>query len=329
MKRRACILVVSASLSPFIRQAVAQGVKRAVKVGILRPGAHPMSSTDPQAAGIPDAFRELGYVEGRNLIVERRYSGGDNARMPALALELVRARVDLIVAVAAPAVRAAKDATSTIPIVMFGNFDPVALGLVASLAEPGGNVTGILIAPDGTLAGKRLELLKAIVPSAKRIGLLVPPDEPSIRLQVQETRKAAATLGVELIVHEVRGWDYASAFDAIAAQRPGALVVAANSSFLRDRGQIIELAARHRLPAMYEWREQVVDGGLMAYGANLKALYHRVARTADRIFSGTAPGNIPVEQPTRLELAINLKTAKALGLAIPQSLRLRTDEVIE
>ena len=215
-----------------------------------------------------------------------------------------------------------------VPIVMYGNFDPLALGLVSSLARPGGNVTGVLIAPDGTLAGKRLELLKAAVPAARRIALLVPDDE-SIRLQVQETRAAARQLGIELPVVEVRGADYASAFASIARERVAALVVGSHQYFVRDRAQIIALAAQYKLPAMYEWREQVSDGGLMTYSTSLSGLYQRVASYVDRILKGSRPGDLPVEQPTRFELVINLKTAKALGLTIPQSLLLRAEEVIE
>ncbi len=297
------------------------------RVGILRPGEPALSPSDLPATGIQRALRELGYVEGRNLGVEQRYAGGDPKRLPALAGELVQAKVDVIVAVGALSVRAAKEATTTLPIVMYGNFDPVALGLVANLARPGGNVTGTLIAPDGTLAGKRLELLKAAVPQATRIGLLVPED-PLIRYQVQETQQAASLLGIDLIVVELRGGDYPGAFATLAAERPGALVVASHQYFVRDRRQIIELAAKHRLPAMYEWREQVADGGLMTYSTSLYGAHQRVAAYVDRILKGAKPGDLPIERPMKFEFVINLKTAKALGLTIPQSLLLRADEVI-
>ena len=245
-----------------------------------------------------------------------------------LARELVQAKVDVIIAVGASAVRAARDATATIRIVRYGNFDPIALGLVNSLAQPGGNVTGVLIAPDGTLAGKKLELLKSAMPRATRMAFLA-PDDPANRLQVQETRSAAVALGIELLVTEVRGGDYERAFAAIAAQRPGALFVGAHTVFMRDRARIIDLAAKHRLPAMYEWGDQVVDGGLMAYSTSLHGLRQRLASYVDRILKGARPADMPVEQPTKFELVINLKTAKALGLTIPQSLLLRADEVIQ
>ena len=282
-----------------------------------------------QFSGIPKALAELGYAQGRNLVIEQRFAEGDAQRLPALARELVDAKVDVIVAVAAPAVRAARAATATLPIVMFGNFDPVALGLVASLARSGGNITGILIAPDGTLGGKRLELLTLLVPKIKRVGFLLPPDEASVRMQLEETRKAAAILGVELNPVEVRNWEYEPAFKAIAAQRSGALLVATTTQFLRDRRTIIDLAAKHRLPAMYEWREHVVDGGLMAYGTDIYGLYQRLASSIDRIFKGAQPADLPVEQPTRFSLSINKTTAKALRLTIPPSFMLRVDEAIE
>ncbi len=297
-------------------------------MGILRPSAPPLSPTDPANVGIPNALRDAGYVEGRNLVIERRWAGGNLGLLPALARELAQTEVDVIVAVGAPAVQAAKAATATTPIVLYGNFDPLGLGLVDSLARPGGNVTGVLIAPDGTLAGKRLELLKAAMPAARRIALLV-PDEETIRVQMQETRAAAQQLGLELPIVQVRGTDYASAFATIARERVAGLIVGSHQYFMRDRMQIIALAAQHKLPAIYEWREQVEDGGLMTYSANLTGLYQRVASYVDRILKGARPGELPVERPTRFEFVINLKTAKTLGLSIPQALRLRADEVIE
>ena len=327
--RRGLVALAAGLVAGLPRVAAAQPKPRVWRVGILRPAAAPLSPTDPQVAGVPKALRELGYDEGRNLVVERRYGDGDIDRLPALARELVQARVDVIVAVGSDAPRAAKAATSTVPIVMFGNFDPVALGLVSSLAVPGGNLTGVLIAPDGTLAGKRMELLKAAVPKATRMALLAPADEPSFGLQARETQKAAVALGISLSVVEVRGGDYARAFAAIAAQQPAALLVGSHTYFLRDRQQIIALAAKYRLPAMYEWREQAQDGGFMAYSTSLYGLYQRIASHIDRIFKGTNPGDIPIEQPTRFELVVNLKTAKALGVVISPALRLQVDEVIE
>lgn len=320
------LLSVAATTST---QLLAQSGESVYRVGILRPSAPPPSASDLIVAGIPRALRELGYVEGRNLKIELRWAGGDFSRLPALAEELARADVDLVVAVSAPAARAMKVAAPNLPIVMFGNFDPVALGLVASLARPGGNITGVLIAPDGTLAGKRLELLTQAVPKARRIAYLAPPPSDATRLQLQETRRAAAVLGLELSDVEVVDGDYEKAFAAMAAQRPAALFVAAHTLFVRDRRQIIELAAKYKLPAIYEWREQVKDGGLMSYSTDQYGLYQRLASYVDRILKGSRPADLPVEQPTQFKLVINLQTARALGLSLPQSLLLRADEVVE
>ena len=298
------------------------------RVGVLRPSAPPLSPSDPQLAFLPRALAERGYVEGRNLQLEYRWAGGDMARLPDLARELLRSRVDLIVAFSAPAVRAVQQAAPAMPVVMLGNFDPVALGLVASLARPGGSITGVLIAPDGTLAGKRLELLKAAVPQARRVAYLTPPADASTRLQLHEASQAAATLGIELSAVEVADGDYARAFEAMAARRPQALLVAAHTFFVRDREAIIALALRHRWPTMFEWPEQAEAGGLLAYGASLADLYQRVAEYVDRILDGAKPGDLPVLRPERYELVVNLATAKAIGVTLPQSLLLRADRVI-
>jgi putative ABC transport system substrate-binding protein len=330
MDRRAFITGIAGGLLAAPLAAEAQQAGKVYRLGLLSTATSPDSSDQKLAVIlVPRALRKLGYVEGQNLIVERRFAGGKLDRLPSMARELVQLGADVIFAVALAAIEAAKDATATTPIVFYGNFDPVANGLVGNLARPGGNVTGVLIAPEGTLAGKKLELLKAAVPNATRIAVLVPMDDPSARLQVQEAQNAAAALGVTLNVVAVKGGDYARAFDAIAAGGPGALFVAAFSYFMRDRKRIIELAARHRLPAIYEWPEQVEDGGLMSYGSSLSGTTQRAAAYIDRIFRGAKPADLPVEQPTKFELVINLKTAKALGLTIPPSLLQRADQVIE
>ena len=210
--------------------------------------------------------------------------------MPALARELAALRVDVILAVAESATRAAKDATTTIPIVFLTSGDVVAAGMVSSLARPGANITGVLIAPEGTLAGKRLEMLRESVPRATRIALLV-TDYPGAMLkqQISETRAAASTLGIDLDVTEIRDSDYVRAFASMASRRPQALIVGAQAALLRDRKQIIELAAKYKLPAIYEWPRQVQDGGLMSYGANEVATYAQVASYIDRIFKGAGP----------------------------------------
>ena len=327
MQRRDCLLAGLGLGLASASDAPAQAAPRLVRVGVLRPTAPPVSLQDPTYAGFPNALSELGYREGHNLVVERRWAGGDPARLPALAQELVQAKVDVIIAVALPSIRAALDATSSIPIVLYGNFDPVALGLVRSLARPGGNITGVLIAPDGTLAAKRLELLKAAMPGQTRFACMV-PDDASQQQQVQEVQAAAAQLGVELLIFKVQDKQYSATFDAMAARRPAGLFVGAHTYFVRDRHEIIALAAKHRLPAIYEWREQVEDGGLMAYGTSMRWTYQRVAAQIDRIVKGTPVGELPVERPSTFGFVINAKTANALKLTIPQSLLLRADEVI-
>lgn len=331
MDRREFIGVVAVSLLAAPLATQAQQAGRVYRLGILAPTSMPAPSERRTAVIlIPSALQELGYVQGQNLIVETRYGEGRLDRLPALARELVQLRPDVIVAIGAAAARAVKNTTATIPIVLYANIDPVAAGLVKSLAKPGDNITGILIAPAGTLAAKRLELLKQAVPRAERITFLGWGDDPSSnRSQVQETQEAASSLGVKLSVVEVRGGDYDRAFATIAAERPGALFVAATTYFVRDRKRIIELVAKHRLPAIYEWPEHVEDGGLMSYGSSLTGTTQRVAAYVDRVFKGAKPGDLPIEQPTRFELVINRTTARALGLTLPPSLVGRADRIIE
>ena len=323
MNRRDAVLALAA-LGAAPRSVLAQPRGRIYRLGVLRATA---PAPDLSTAML-DTLRERGYIEGRNLIIERRFASGRLDRLPGLARELVQIPVDAIVCVSTSSVRAGREATSTIPIIMFGNFDPVALGLVTNLARPEANVTGILIAADGTLAGKRLELLRELVPHAARIGMLV-PDVPGFQLQLQETQQAAAALKVRLEVVKVRGGDYSGAFATISDRRLDALVVGASTFFMLDRKPIIALAAKYRLPAVYEWPEQVRDGGLIAYGTSLDRLYARIGAYAVELFRGKKPADLPVEQPVKFDLAINLRTAKTLGLNIPQSLLVRADRVIE
>jgi putative ABC transport system substrate-binding protein len=309
----------------------AQPSRRIHRLGILHPDAPPLSD-DPNATSFTAPLRDLGYVEGQNLVVEKRWAHGRLDRLPGLARELADLPVDVILAVTTTAVLAAKEATKTIPIVLLTNSDPVAAGLVPSLANTGSNLTGVLIAPEGSLAAKRVQLLKECVPRASRVALLW-PDVPSagVRLQAEETRAATASLGLALDVVVVPGRDYAQAFAAIAALRPPpqGLVVGAHPYFLRDRKEIIDLATKRRLPAIYEWPRQVKEGGLMSYGANEVETYQRVASYIDRIFKGAKPSDLPIWQPSKLHLVINLAAARAIGLVLPQSLLLRADEVIE
>jgi putative ABC transport system substrate-binding protein len=328
MPRRAFLALLAAGAATP-RPAAAQPGGRVHRLGILAPTAAPAAGEHETAAVlIPKALHAMGYASGRDLAVDVRYAGGRLDRLPDLARQLVRLRSDVIVAISAAAARAVRAATTTTPIVLYGNLDPVAAGLVRSLAKPEGNITGVLIAPAGTLAGKKLELLKEAVPGATRIAFLAPAD-PGIKLQVQETQQAAAALGIKLVITEVRAGDYDRAFAALAAARPDALFVGAHTFFHRDRRRIIDLAAKHRLPAIYEWPEQVEAGGLISYGSSLGGTTRRVAVYVDRLFKGARPGDLPIEQPAEFQLVINLRTARALGLALPPSLIARADRVIE
>ena len=247
-----------------------------------------------------------------------------------MAQDLVDKRVDLILSVGTVASRAAKSATTTIPIVMLGNGDPVALGLVTSYAKPSGNATAVIISPQGSLGAKKLELLKEAVTSANRIALLLADDPgPGTDQQLRELVEAASSLRIDLPVVRMKGTDYKAAFASIAAMRPGGLVVGAHPLFIRDRRTVIELAARHKLPAIYEWPLFVKAGGLMSYGADDTDTYRQVAAYIDRVFDGANPGELPVWQPSKLYLVINLNTANALGLKLPPSMLLRADETVK
>jgi putative ABC transport system substrate-binding protein len=275
-------------------------------------------------------LRDLGYVEGQNVVIEGRWYGDRPERLPALVAELVRLQVDVIVAGTAPSPEAAKRATSTIPIVMANHPDPVASGLVASLARPGGNVTGLSsVAPE--LSGKQLQLLKGILPSLSRVTVLSNPTIPSQALSVREVEVAARSLKVRHQVVEARApGEFAGAFSTATRERAGALIVLGGSVFFAHRARLVELAAQSRLPAMYGVREFAQVGGFMAYGADIRDSWRRAAAGyVDRILKGAKPADLPVEQPTKFELMINLKTAKALVLTIPPSVLARADEVIQ
>jgi putative ABC transport system substrate-binding protein len=277
-------------------------------------------------------LHELGYVEGRNIVIEYRYAEGRLERLPALAAELVALKVDVIVGSGVSAALAAKQATATLPIVFPVAGDPVTDGLVASLAYPGGNATGLsAVGPD--LAGKSLELLKQAVPALSRVAVLWQPGflgERMERALRKETEAAGRALGVRVqFVEARRPADLDGAFSQMNRERPGALTVWGGSVFLAERKRLVGLAAKTRLPALYVWREFVDAGGLISYGPDLADLYRRAATYVDKILKGTRPGDLPVEQPTKFELVINLKAATALGLTIPPSMLARADEVVE
>jgi putative ABC transport system substrate-binding protein len=329
MKRRAFVSVMAGGLFAAPLIAEAQPAGKVYRLGILTPGLCSATSTPTTASVLPLILREMGYVEGQNLTIEQRCAEGKLDRLPGLARELVQLRMDTLFAPSPVAVQAAKGATATIPVVMLLSYsDPVELGFVASFARPGGNITGVVLAAEPTMAGKRLELIKEVVPRVVRIAILA-TSEAGSRMQVQWAERVAPSLGVKLIVVEVRSADYDRAFATMATERAEALVVVDSVLLNTDLARIIKLAAKYRLPAIYDWREQVEAGGLMAYGGSISGTTRRVGAYVDRIFKGAKPTDLPVERATIFELAINLKTAKALGLTIPPSLLGRADQVIE
>jgi putative ABC transport system substrate-binding protein len=326
--RRAFIGTLAGGLLAAPLAAEAQEAGKVPRIGFL------WGTSPSDRPHLLDAFRqglrELGWVEGQNIVVDHRYAEGRFDRLPDLAAELVRLKVDIIVAQPVPAVAAAKNATETIPIVMISGGDPVVLGFVASLARPGGNVTGSSYGVGFEIVGKQLELLKETVPKVRRVAILSNPANPSQPGAIKEVNVAARSLGVQLQLLEARGPnDFDGAFAAMATERVGALLVLAESLFVLHRTRLADLAARRRLPAAYGFREHVEAGGLMSYGPSVRDLHRRAATYVDKILKGAKPADLPVEQPTKFELVINLKTAKALGLTIPPSLLQRADEVIQ
>jgi ABC-type uncharacterized transport system substrate-binding protein len=285
--------------------------------------------TDLAWEPLRDALRDLGYVENKNIVFELRRSDGRSERWPHLAAELVRLKVDVIVTQGTPATLAAKQATTTIPIVMMGTGDPLTTGLVASLARPRGNVTGSTQLGAG-LATKRLEILKEAVPKLSRVAFFWNPANPDQKSHFHEAQVGARSLDVALQSVEVRNReDLELAFTTLMRERPSALLLTADSMHQHSIADILAFASKNRLPAMYQLKENVERGGLMSYGANVADLVRRTATYVDKILKGAKPADLPVEQPTKFELVINLKTAKALGLTIPPSLLLRADQLIE
>jgi putative ABC transport system substrate-binding protein len=320
------LAVLVALAAPLAADAQGAGPGKTARIGRLSPLSADQDA--PNLAAFRRGLRDLGWVEGRDFAIEARFAGGKPDRLPQLAAELVRQRVDLILVGSNQGALAASRATSAIPIVMVTTGDPVEGGLVASLARPGGNLTGVT-ALGWVLSAKRLELLKETVPGVTRVAVLANPTSPYTATFLAEREAAARTLGIELPVLQAR--DPAAveqAFAAMASERPGALLVLADVMFIDHRRRIVELAARHRLPAVYPEREFVGAGGLMFYGASLADMYRRAAAYADRILKGAKPADLPIEQPTKLELVINLKTANALGLAIPPEVLARADQVV-
>jgi putative tryptophan/tyrosine transport system substrate-binding protein len=301
----------------------AQQPGRMYRIGFL--GTFP----SPIWKALLQGLRDLGWAEERNIAIEARFSEGKQERFPDLAAELVRLNADVIVTSAGPATLAAKNATTAIPIVMVAVGDPVGIGFVGSLARPGGNITGLSL-QNPVLSGKRVQLLKEILPRATRLGVLVYSPNPWTALMMQEVAVAARTLGMELLRLEVqRPTDFEAAFGVASSGRAVALLVLEDPFMFQYRETIVGLAAKSRLPAAYGLREFVDAGGLISLGARIPDLFRRAAVFVDKILKGAKPADLPVEQPTRFELVINLRTAKALGLTIPPAVLARADEVIQ
>jgi ABC-type uncharacterized transport system substrate-binding protein len=328
IRRRRFLIATSALL--VASPAHAQLPAKVPRIGVLLPGSAPSAGEpSPNLDSFRQGLRELGYVEGRSIAIEYRWSEGKGERLPALATELVRLEVALIVTSSAPGVLAAKAATSSIPIVMTAVGDPVGIGAVASLARPGGNVTG-LSTFDADLDAKRLELLKETVPGLARVGILWSANDPGMTLAFNRVHSTAQALRLSLQSLGVRDpTEFDSAFRAARAGQVEALIVTAQPFLSRHRALILDLVANSRLPAMYTFRSFVDAGGLMSYAPSLTDLFRRAAGYVDKILKGANPATLPVEQPTRFELVVNMKTAKALGLTIPPLLLLRADHVIE
>jgi putative ABC transport system substrate-binding protein len=303
-------------------------------VGYLGSGSAPSSPNQPPSPSQPllAAFRqglaETGYVEGQNLVIEHRWAEGRYDRLPALAADLVGRKVDVIAASTTPSALAAKDATSTIPIV-FNVADPIESGLVASLARPGANLMGISLLTV-ELMPKRLELLSELVPQAGVIALLVNPNNATSERIIPDMQEAARARGVQIQILKVGSEsEIDAAFATLVQQQAGALVVGPDPFFLSRREQLVALAARHAVPAIYEWREFAAAGGLISYGTSLTGMWRQFGIYTGKILKGAKPADLPVQQPTTFELVVNLKTAKALGIAVPPSILARADEVIE
>jgi putative ABC transport system substrate-binding protein len=326
LRRHVLVLVAGALAAPLA--SFAQQPTKIPRIGFLHP-APPGGVPGIRLEAFQDALRELGYVEGKNVQLEVRWGNGEFERLPALAAELVQSKVDVIVAATSPSVLAVQKATSTIPIVMPVSSDPVGDGLVASLAHPGGNITGLsMMAPE--LGEKRLQLLRETFPDASRaVAVLWNPAYAGMRARFEEAKVAAPKLGLTTQSVEVRDTrELDVAFEAIVREHPEALVLS-DPFTTSQRARIVEFAAEHRLPAIYESSDFVDVGGLMSFGPNISNLYRGAAVYVDKILKGAKPGDLPIEQPTKFELVLNMKAAKALGISFPASVLLRADKLIE
>ncbi|HVI66492.1 MAG TPA: ABC transporter substrate-binding protein [Bradyrhizobium sp.] len=327
IKRRKFLTLFGGAVLAWPLAVRAQPMAKVWHVGMLETTAATLNATNLDA--FKQALRQLGYIEGQNLIVEYRSGDGHIERFPQLAAELVRLNVDIIITRGTPAALAAKKATATIPIVMAAIGEPVETGMVASLARPGGNVTG-LSAFVTELTAKRIEIMREVIPQLSRMALIDNMANRSVPAQWDETKRAAFALGIQPQLYDVRkAEDIERAFSSAIAQRVNALSVGNDSVVIANRIQVVQLAAKHRLPAIYATRDFVDAGGLLSYAAHYPDLYRRAAAYVDKIFKGAKPADLPVEQPTKFEIVVNLKAASALGLTVPSTLLARADEVIE
>jgi putative ABC transport system substrate-binding protein len=322
MKRKKVSVLLAILFVSLLQLAEAQQPKNVPRLGYL---SGRTARGSPNAEALRQGLRDLGYVEGQNIAIE--YRSGSSDRLSTLAAELVLLKVDIIFTAGGEAGRAAKKATSAIPIIFVGSVDPVATGMVDSLARPGGNITGFSTGAPG-LYGKRLEIIKETLPRLSRVGVLLNPTNPNADVALKEIRSGGQDLGVQVQSLEVRSPnDIDSAFEAATKAQAGALVVAQQSPITTNPKRIVELAAKRRLPAIYTETEWIDAGGLMSYGPSTPDLYRRSAVYVDKILKGTKPADLPVEQPIKFEMMINLKTAKALGLTIPQVVLMRAEKV--
>jgi len=324
-KRRALSPGLAILIVALVQIAEAQQTKKVPKIAILRPVASPDSLTEAFRQGL----RQLGYIEGRNIIVDYRFTVGREHRLSEIAVELAQSNVDVIVVSSTPATRTVLDATKTVPIVFVAVSDPVESGLVSSLAQPGGNVTGVTTEPTPELSGKRLAILKEVLPGASRIAALNNPANPATAIVSKEINNAAQKLGLNIHFLDVRNTaEIESAFEAVPKLRANALVVLLDPLFIVNRKRIVDLAAKSALPAMFPWKEFVDAGGLMSYGPSLAELWQRAAIYVDKILRGAKPADLPVERPQKIAFIINLNTAKQIGLTIPPNVVVRADTVI-
>ena len=329
-RRALAVLVLVFSLAVTAPTAGAQQPAKAPRVGIMTIARSGDVQVEKNFAALRQGLRELGWIDGQNIGFEYRWADGEYERLPYLAAELVTLKVDVILGATTPLIRAVKDATRTIPIVMVAIIDPVGAGFVTSLARPGGNITGLTWVPGPEIVGKQLELIKEVIPALAHVAVLMNPanEAHGPLLTAAETAGRVMRVRVQPFGAKERN-DLDGAFAAMTRERVGALLVLSDAGFYTHRGRVVELAAKNRLPAISGWMELVTAGGLLAYGPNVAHQWHRAAMFVDKILKGVKPADLPVEQPMTFELGINIKTARAFGLTIPPSILLRADRVID